>query len=82
LKGVEEGGSLLIATKLCHPEAAEASAKPRTPNEGPMQLARGADAAGKRRGPFDKLRAGSSARKERGLQDDNAYLSVWVLGTY
>jgi hypothetical protein len=50
------------------PEAAESSAKPRTPNEGPMQAARSADfvgilgAAGEYRGP--------SAREERGLQDD------------
>jgi hypothetical protein len=36
--------------------------------------------AGEYRRPFDKLRAGSSARKERGLQDDSAYLGIWVLG--
>ncbi|MGC2727948.1 MAG: hypothetical protein WA254_02035, partial [Candidatus Sulfotelmatobacter sp.] len=47
------------------------------PNEGPMQTAGSVDdagvrgAAGKYRGPFDKLRAGSSARKNRVPQDDS-----------
>ncbi|MGA8285036.1 MAG: hypothetical protein WB796_09815, partial [Candidatus Sulfotelmatobacter sp.] len=57
----------------CHPKAAESSASPRAPNEGPLQLACGADAAGECGGP--------SAREDRGLQDDGACLSVWVLGT-
>src|SRR5580692_1556699 len=35
----------------CHPEAAESSASPRTPNEGPMQLAATTPAAGKPTGP-------------------------------
>jgi predicted helicase len=46
----------------CHPEAAESSASPRTPNEGPMQLTGSTRAADKSIGP--------SARKERGPQDD------------
>ncbi|HTW57609.1 MAG TPA: hypothetical protein VMD99_05755 [Terriglobales bacterium] len=41
----------------CHPEAAESSAKPKTPNEGSMQLAGSTGAADKSIGP--------SARKER-----------------
>jgi excinuclease ABC subunit C len=44
----------------CHPEQ----------SEGPMQPAGSTEAAGESIGPFDKLRAGSSARKERGPQDD------------
>jgi hypothetical protein len=54
----------------CHPEEAESSAKRAAPDEGPMQFAGGIDAAGQLHGPFDKLRAGSSARKVRGPQDD------------
>ena len=54
-----------VATSTpCHPEAAESPAKPKTPNEGPMQLASSAAVADKSIGP--------SARKERGPQDDKA----------
>src|SRR5271165_2994049 len=49
---------------VCHPEAAESLAKPRTPNEGPMQLAGTTNAADESIGP--------SARKKRGPQDDNS----------
>jgi predicted helicase len=51
-------------TTDCHPEAAESSASPRTPNEGPMQLADSTAAASECIGP--------SACKERGPQDDIA----------
>jgi hypothetical protein len=30
---------MTTTSPVCHPEAAEFSASPRTPNEGPMQLA-------------------------------------------
>jgi excinuclease ABC subunit C len=48
------------APTSCHPER----------SEGPMQLADSIGAAGDCIGPFDKLTAGSSARKKRGPQDD------------
>src|SRR5450631_325617 len=41
-------------------------------SEGPMQSAGSSETAGESTDPFDKLRAGSSARKERGPQDDKA----------
>ncbi len=44
----------------CHPER----------SEGPMQSASSIGATDDYTGPFDKLRAGSSARKQRGPQDD------------
>jgi hypothetical protein len=47
----------------CHSEAAESSASPRTPNEGPVQLAGTCAAGGEYRGP--------SSRKGCGIQDDN-----------
>ncbi|MGB8970133.1 MAG: type ISP restriction/modification enzyme, partial [Candidatus Sulfotelmatobacter sp.] len=52
-----------IPFAACHPEAAESPAKPRTPNEGPMQLADSTAVADKSIGP--------SARKKRGPHDDN-----------
>ena len=52
----------------CHPEAAESSASPRTPNEGPMQAADSADAAGAN-GEY----RGPSARTNRGPQDDRIF---------
>jgi len=51
-----------VTSTPCHPEAAESSASPRTPNEGPMHLAGATAAAGESIAP--------SARKERGPQDD------------
>src|SRR5258707_1359155 len=53
---------LPLNSATCHPEAAEASAKRRTPNEGPMHLASVTAAVGECKGP--------SARKQRGPQDD------------
>ena len=38
--------------------------------EGPLHFAGSTIAAGECTGPFDRLRAGSSARKHRGPQDD------------
>ncbi len=55
---------------VCHPEAAESLAKPRTPNEGPMQLAGTTNAADESIGP--------SARKKRGPQDDNSVFHAFV----
>jgi hypothetical protein len=63
---------LASATPACHPEEAESSDSPRTPEEGPVHVAGSTDAADESIGPFDKLRASSSARKERGPQDDKA----------
>jgi predicted helicase len=50
------------ATSACHPDEEEPSASPRTPEEGPMQLAGSTATASKSIDP--------SARKERGPQDD------------
>jgi hypothetical protein len=58
----------------CHPEGAESSAKPGTPNEGPLQAAGGAVAAGVP-GAAAEYR-GPSARKERGPQDDKGF---WIV---
>jgi len=52
----------------CHPEAAESSASPRTPNEGPVQPA-GAIARADASGTASKS-IGPSARKKRGPQND------------
>jgi predicted helicase len=49
-------------TTDCHPEAAESSVSPGTPNEGPLHLAASTGAAGESIVP--------STRKERGPQDD------------
>ena len=43
--------------------------------EGPSQSAGSIEGAGESIDPFDELRAGSSARKVRGPQDDNAFLN-------
>jgi hypothetical protein len=51
-------------TTACHPDEEGSSALPRTPEEGPMQLASSDTTAGKSIGP--------SPRKERGPQDDKA----------
>jgi predicted helicase len=59
-----------IPFAACHPEAAESSASPRTPNEGPMHLAGATAAADKSIGP--------SARKERGPQDDKRVFREFV----
>jgi predicted helicase len=59
-----------IPFAACHPEAAESSAKQRTPNEGPMQLAGSTSAASKSIGP--------SARKKRGPQDDTVVFKALV----
>ena len=59
-----------IPFAACHPEAAESSASPRTPNEGPMQLAGTSTAADKSIGP--------SAHKERGPQDDSAVFHAFA----
>ena len=50
------------ASKSGHPEQ----------SEGPMQPADGIDDAGESSGPFDELRAGSSARAGRAPQDDKS----------
>jgi predicted helicase len=57
-------------TTDCHPEAAESSASPRTPNEGLMQLADSTAAASECIRP--------SARKERGPQDDIGVFKAFV----
>ncbi|MGB7600315.1 MAG: type ISP restriction/modification enzyme [Candidatus Sulfotelmatobacter sp.] len=57
-------------TTGCHPEAAESSASPRTPHEGPMQLADSTVAASEYIGP--------SGRKERGPQDDIGVFKAFV----
>jgi hypothetical protein len=59
-------------TDDCHPDEAESSALPGTPEEGAVHLTGGDGAAGECIGPFDKLRASASARKGRGPQDDKA----------
>ncbi len=54
----------------CHPEAAESPAKPKTPNEGPMQLAGGTGASDKSIDP--------SARRQREPQDDKALFKAYI----
>jgi excinuclease ABC subunit C len=54
------------SSQICHPEAPPFGA------EGPVQSAGSTYAAHESIDPFDKLRAGSSARQSRGPQDDNA----------
>ena len=51
----------IVTPLVCHPEAAEFSATPRTPNEGPLHLAGTTAAADESTGP--------SVRKKRGPQD-------------
>ena len=63
--GQEHATHLFAPPRVCHPEAPFFGA------EGPMQFAGVAHAADKSIDPFDRLRAGSSARKTRGPQDDN-----------
>jgi len=54
-------------TYFCHPEAVESSAKPRTPNEGPLQVA-GTIVKADVSDASESI--GPSARKERGSQDN------------
>jgi predicted helicase len=58
------------STTACHPDEADSSASPRTPEERPMQLAGSIGAAGKSIDP--------SARKKRGPQDDKAVFRALV----
>jgi hypothetical protein len=58
----------------CHPEEVESFAKRRTPDEGPLQVADSANAAGDSIGPFDlqKARTGSRLLKKAGSYQDIA----------
>ncbi len=58
----------MIARRVCHPEAAEFSAKPGTPNEGPLQVA-GTVVNAEVSGAADES-IGPSVREKRGPQDD------------
>ena len=57
-----------VSCTTCHPEAAESSAKPRTPNEGSMHSVGSTTNADKCTDP--------SAHKGRGPQDDNVTLGM------